>query len=169
MGRRRRASMPALLNRLALCMTGALAVAALLVGCGGGSSPTSAGGGVVVTPSSEIVAESDTKEANAPPITKTLVREWPPRWCDIKMGDTREEVVLAMGAYPTEQNSHKIPLIAPMKNGKINSPPEAAGSDTWEAPGSYQFNAFYDTNLRVQQLDFEGPARLLSCPAIRVG
>jgi hypothetical protein len=56
-----------------------------------------------------------------------------------------------------------------MKNGKINSPPEAAGSDTREAPGSYQFNAFYDTNPQVQQLDFEGPARTLACPVLRVG
>jgi hypothetical protein len=44
----------------------------------------------------------------------------------------------------------------------------AAGSDTREAPGSYQFNAFYDTNLRVQQLDYEGPPRKLTC-SIRVG
>jgi hypothetical protein len=160
--------MPAFLNRLALCLAGALVVAGLLVGCGGGSSSTGAGG-VTITPTSEVVAESDTKEANAPPITKTLVREWPQRWCEIKIGDTREEVVVAMGAYPTEENSRKIPLVPPMRNGKINSPPEAAGSDTWEAPGSYQFNAFYDTNLRVQQLDFEGPPRTLPCAAIRVG
>jgi hypothetical protein len=66
--------MPALLNRLALRLTRAVVVAGLLAGCGGNSSSTSAGG-VSVTPVSEVVAESDTKEANAPPVTKTLVSE----------------------------------------------------------------------------------------------
>jgi len=146
-----------------LALLGFLCAAGALAGCGGGEAT----GGVTISPTSEVVAESDTKEPDAPPITKGLVREWPTSWCDdIRIGESREEVVAAMGAYPTEQDSHKIPLIPPIGTDR---PPEAAGSDTWEAPGSYQFNAFYDTNLRVQQLDFGGPAGDLPCAAIRVG
>ncbi len=79
-----------------------------------------------------------------------------------------------MGSYPTTQNSHRTPLIPYVKinaNGENENeaPPQAAGSDTWEAPGSYQFNAFYDRSLHVQQLDFGGPGRELPCAAIRVG
>lgn len=140
-----------------------------LVGCGG-SSETS---GVTITPTSEVVAQSDSKESNAPPITRTLVREWPSRWCQVKVGASREAVVVAMGSYPTQQDSHKIPLIPYVhlnaRGEDLNeAPPMAAGSDTWQAPGSYQFNAFYDTSLHVQQLDFGGPASKLPCATTRV-
>lgn len=140
-------------------------------GCGGGSSTDSAG--VTITPTSEVVAESEGSYDNAPPITKELVREWPERWCTIPIGASREEVVKAMGAYPTDQDSHKIPhipLIHLNSRGEdVNpKPPMPAGSDTWEAPGSFQFNAFFDSSLRLQQLDFGGPAAELPCAATRV-
>lgn len=155
------------LGTIALVISAAL----LLPACGGGDDGN-ASAGVTISAQSEVVAESDTNESNAPPVTKQLVREWPHRWCGIRIGETREQATIAMGAYPTDENSHKIPLIPPIR---LNSQgentaqvPEPAGSDTWEAPGSYQFNVFYDTSLRVQQLDFEGPPRDLPCPAIRI-
>jgi hypothetical protein len=70
------------------------------------------------------------------------------------------------------QNSHQIPLIPPIhfdSQGEIENPapPKAAGSDTWESVGTYQFNAFYDRSLHVQQLDFGGPPGALPCAVIR--
>lgn len=150
---------------------GGAAIALGLAGCGGDSTGEDAG--VTITPGSSVVAKSDGSHDNAPAITKALVQEWPSRWCSIKIGVSREAVVRAMGAYPTEENSHKIPLIPPIDlnasgENRTEAPPEPAGSDTWEAPGSYQFNAFYDTSLHVQQLDFNGPTKRLPCKEIRV-
>lgn len=116
------------------------------------------------------MAESDVPYSNAPPITRALVREWPARWCRVKIGDPRKEVTRIMGAYPTTQDSHMIPLIPPIHvgaNGEVesNQPPSQACSDTWVVPGTYQFNAFYDPSLHVQQLDFSGPPSKLPCRA----
>jgi hypothetical protein len=140
--------------------------AAALAGCGSADSDSTS---ATITPGSPVVAKSDGSYSNAPAITKALVREWPARWCGVQIGDSRDDVTRKMGAYPTEQDSHKIPLIPPIRHGESTAPPEPAGSDTWEAPGSYQFNAFFDTSLRVQQLDFSGPSRSLPCSLIRVG
>ena len=73
-----------------------------------------------------------------------------------------------MGAYPTDQNSHKIPLIPRVHAGASPQPYEPGGSDTWEAPGSGEFNAFYDKDLRVRQLDIGGRPTNSPCPAVRV-
>jgi hypothetical protein len=99
--------------------------------------------------------------------------EWPERWCEVKIGDSREQVVKTMGAYPTEEDSSKIPLIPYIQpnnagENENEAPPEAAGSDTWETAGTYEFNAFFDPSLHVQQLDFSGPAKELDCGTTRV-
>lgn len=138
-------------------------LAFVLAGCGGGME-------TVVVTESRPADQSD----EAPNTSPALTNQWPARWCEVKIGDSRKEVTRLMDSYPTEQNSHKIPLIPPIhinESGEAegSAPPMPAGSDTWEAPGTYQFNAFYDRSQRVQQLDFSGPERKLGCAAIRIG
>lgn len=123
-------------------------LAILAVGCGGGSATNQA------------ASYHSARDS----------RHWPVRWCEVSIGDSRESVVRAMRSYPTEEDSHKIPLIPPMHFNSRGEPvtprlPQPAGSDTWQT-GGYEFNAFYDRSLHVQQLDFAGPA--LPCAAIRV-
>jgi len=143
-------------------------------GATGASGDTGAAGATGTSSSEEVVAESEGDYPSAPPITKRLVREWPRRWCRVRIGDTREEAVIKMGAYPTSQNKPQIPLIPPVHRNAAGelvneAPPAPYGVDTWEAPGSHRFNSFFDTDQRVQQLDFNGPPGKLPCDAIRVG
>ena len=65
---------------------------------------------------------------------------------------------------PTQPSSGYIPLI-PLDTNEF--PPEPVGQDSWEAPGSYRFTAFYGTGSKVQQLDFSGPERVLACDKSR--
>jgi hypothetical protein len=158
----------------------AAVLALVLVGCGEKTEETATettstpnASDAPASDSEKAIAESDGSYANAPVITRELAEEWPDRWCRVRIGMTREQVVRTMGSYPTDQDSGKIPKIPEITgspSGKVENaaPPEPAGSDTWEAPGTYQFNAFFDLDLRVQQLDFGGPAPRLSCPSIRV-
>jgi hypothetical protein len=95
---------------------------------------------------------------------ENFVRRWPSLWCSAKVGMSRSALHSLMGP-PTEPDSGKIPLIPHVG---ATSPPEPQGSDTWQAPGSYQFNAFYDPALHVQQLDFNGPKSALPCSDSRV-
>lgn len=145
-----------------------------LAGCGGGTNT------VTVTQSTSTLPTSEKQyTGHLPPgvtdhPSSALVSEWPERWCRVRIGANREQVSEIMGAVPTEADSGKMPLIPPIKlnargENENEGPPRPAGSDTWQAPGSYSFNAFYDRALRVQQLDFEGPARELGCASIRVG
>jgi hypothetical protein len=140
--------------------------AVALSGCGGGSETT-------VTETVGAAAPTTQTDKTTPSGTRSVPSEWTDRWCAVKIGDTREEATAKMGAYPTEEDSGKIPLIPYVKIGpdgqnENEGPPTPAGSDTWEAPGTYQFNAFFDKDLRVQQLDFNGPKDELPCAIIRI-
>jgi len=85
--------------------------------------------------------------------------DWPEAWCKARIGMTRNGLVELMGE-PTERDSGRIPLIPDIEN----IPPDPVGSDTWEVAGSGEYNAFYDTDLKVQQLD--GPSEI-GCSEIR--
>lgn len=85
--------------------------------------------------------------------------DWPETWCKARIGMTRNGLVELMGE-PTERDSGRIPLIPDIEN----IPPDPVGSDTWEVAGSGEYNAFYDTDLNVQQLD--GPSDI-GCSEIR--
>jgi hypothetical protein len=140
--------------------------AVALSGCGGGSETT-------VTETVGAAAPTTQTDKTTPSGTRSVPSEWTDRWCTVKIGDTREEATAKMGAYPTEEDSGKIPLIPYVKIGpdgqnENEGPPIPAGSDTWEAAGTYQFNAFFDKDLRVQQLDFNGPKDELACAIIRI-
>jgi len=50
-------------------------------------------------------------------------------------------------------------------NRRLHKP---AYSDTWEAAGTSQYNAFISTDEAVQQLDFNGPEDEISCDDVRV-
>ncbi len=65
----------------------------------------------------------------------------------------------------TNPESNRIPLIPGIEK---DSPPKPAYSDTWEAAGAYQYNAFISTDEAVQQLDFNGPEDEISCDKVRV-
>jgi hypothetical protein len=148
-----------------------LAVLAL-VGCGGGTK-TVTETSVVPTDSTEPQYEGKLPPGVTDDPSRDLIAEWPERWCQVKPGFSRLQVSRIMGAVPTEADSGKIPHIPYIKlneNGENENeaPPTPAGSDTWEAPGSYQFNAFYDPSLHVQQLDFGGPDSELPCATTRV-
>jgi len=86
--------------------------------------------------------------------------DWSEKWCEATVGMSRSALHALMGE-PTQPDSGKIPLIA------LGGPPEPLGADTWEAPGSYQFNAFYNRDLNVQQLDVNGPDNTIICDTIR--
>lgn len=158
-----------------LAIVGVLAGAMLaLAGCGGGGSTvtvmkTTAGSSSA--PAKQYSGELPAGVTDEP--SQILVAEWPKRWCRAAIGISRVQLMRVMGAVPTEAGSRKIPLIPPLHIGargqvENNAPPVPAGSDTWEAPGSYQFNAFYDRSLHVQQLDFSGSEQELPCPVVRV-
>jgi hypothetical protein len=121
-----------------------------LTACGGGGSKTNA-------------ASDNFGSDNAGP-SRALVASWPEKWCRAKPGISRAELWRIMGK-PTTEDSGKLALIPHVGT---KSPPEPQGSDTWEAPGSYQFNSFYNPDLDVQQLDFNGPKDEIGCPVIRV-
>jgi hypothetical protein len=90
---------------------------------------------------------------------KVASADWPEAWCKVRIGMTRDGLVDLMGE-PTERDSGRIPLIPDIEN----VPPDPVGSDTWEVAGSGEYNAFYDTDLNVQQLD--GPSDI-GCSEIR--
>jgi hypothetical protein len=90
---------------------------------------------------------------------KVASADWPEAWCEARIGLTRDGLVELMGE-PTERDSGRIPLIPDIEN----IAPDPVGSDTWEVAGSDEYNAFYDTDLKVQQLD--GPPDI-GCAEIR--
>ena len=155
-------------------MLAGAALALALAGCGGGGSTvtvTKSTAGSPSAPAKQYSGELPAGVTDEP--SQGLVAEWPKRWCRAAIGISRVQVVRVMGAVPTEASSRKIPLIPPLHIGargqvENHAPPAPAGSDTWEAPGSYQFNAFYDPSLHVQQLDFSGSEQELACPIVRV-
>jgi hypothetical protein len=111
--------------------------------------------------------------AETPRGTSSTPSEWTERWCEVEIGDSREEATATMGTYPTEEDSGKIPHIPEIElndqGENVNEgPPLPLGSDTWEAAGTYQFNAFFDTNERMQQLDFAGPESEIDCAVTRI-
>jgi hypothetical protein len=92
------------------------------------------------------------------------VEQWPDLWCEAYVGMTKIELEDLMGPA-TDPDSNKIDLIGSIDQ---ESPPEPAYSDTWEAAGSYQYNAFFSTDDTVQQLDFNGPEGEIGCDDVRV-
>lgn len=131
------------------------AVAALALGCGGSDSadPETAAA------TSPAAATEDSLETRA---AENIGEDWPTLWCQARLGMTRDELANLMGP-PPYPDSGRIPLVDIDRR-----PPEPVGSDTWEAPGTHQYNAFYDRNLRVQQLDLNGPDDAIRCSPERI-
>lgn len=146
-------------------------VALTLAGCGDTSITTA-----MKTTESSLTSSKQYSGELPPGITdeptQALVRQWPRRWCQAAIGISRIRLVEMMGAVPTKADSGMIPHIPYIRlnaKGENETPPKAAGSDTWAAPGPYLFNAFYDPSLHVQQLDFSGPEQKIGCASTRVG
>ena len=139
---------------LGLVVAAGVAVAIVLAVNSGGDSNK------VTTQSS--VGSSQTEDVTTNPgITSTPPQvdpsEWLTLWCQATTDMTRDALWQLMG-MPTAPDSGVIPLIP-----SGTQPPSPNGSDTWQAAGTYQFNAFYSTKLTVQQLDFNGPDNKLGC------
>lgn len=84
-------------------------------------------------------------------VSQSAADAWPARWCDAQPGITREQLVAIMGP-------------------ETNKSPTTM---TWSTPGHYQFNAFFDGNGTVKQLDINTYAlskaeqAALKCETIR--
>jgi len=160
-----------------LGLLGILLVIAL-AGCGDGTETETVTVEVPASDAREATATTptDTTTTGAsddPPVS--VLREWPDRWCEVQIGDSREKVAQIMGAPPTKADSGvlaHIPLIHLNNRGENanEGPGPAATSDTWAVriPDLVLFNAFYDASLHVQQLDFAGPDGFIPCPDTRV-
>lgn len=68
---------------------------------------------------------------DGPQASQSAADAWPTRWCDAQPGMTREQLVAIMGP-------------------ETNKSPTTM---TWSTPHHYQFNAFFDANGTVKQLD----------------
>jgi|GEM_PF-5741893 len=109
------------------------------------------------------VQPSDTNDK--PALEQTAkADEWPELWCEARVGMSKAELEGLMGPA-TRPESNRIPQIPGIAK---DSPPNPAYSDTWEAAGTYQYNAFISTDEAVQQLDFNGPENEISCDDVRV-
>jgi hypothetical protein len=100
-----------------------------------------------------------------------LLEEWPQRWCEVKVDDSQREVIKTMGGPPVKEDSEVFAHIPPLgPSGEIEAPPPAHTADTWavRTPALVLFNAFYDSSMHVQQLDFAGPDSYIPCPTTRV-
>ncbi len=139
-----------------------LVLVALACGAAGCGTNDDAGRSTVVVPATqEAPADVDSMEQRAQDASD-LSADWPTLWCQAEVGMTRRRLATLMGP-PTMPDSGMVPYIS-----VDASPPDPVGSDTWSAPGSYSFNAFYDSDLRVQQLDFGGPDTEIACNRVRV-
>jgi len=89
-------------------------------------------------------------EGEVPQVAQAAADAWPARWCDVQPGATREQLVAIMGPA-----TNKSPTTM-----------------TWSAH-QYQFNAFFDANGAVKQLDINTYAlskaeqAALKCDTIR--
>ena len=128
----------------------------------GGSDPHRAGCG---DPWGACGAEEAYRRALIDERAEELTRAWRDAWCEALLGMAREELIARMGE-PAQRDSRQTPLTPPRSDasGDRSAPPAPIGSDTWEVPGRDRFNAFYDDEYRVQQLD--GPAGI-ECAEIR--
>lgn len=158
-------------------------LALALAGCGGGTETVTVEvTAPAATDSSTTSDEAETNDSSStaeteatstPPVS--VLREWPQRWCEVQVGDSREEVARIMGAPPTEADSTMLAHIPPIhlnSSGENTNegPGPAETTDTWavRAPELVLFNAFYDASLHVQQLDFAGPDDFIPCSDTRV-
>jgi len=89
------------------------------------------------------------RSAGDPQVSQSTADKWPVKWCQAQPGNTREEIVAIMGA-PT------------------NSSPTTM---TWSAH-QYQFNAFFDSNGKIRQLDINpyslSPAEQAALPCDKI-
>lgn len=160
-------------NPLKVWLVGAGFVGCLLAGCGGSGDTTT----IYAPPPHGSTPEKQYDGTLPPGVTdepdEALVAEWPERWCEVEIGDSREQVSRVMGAVPTKAGSTvmaHIPYVHLNAQGENENeaPPPAAGADTWATGDPYLFNAFYDESLHVQQLDFAGPDNMIPCSDTRI-
>ncbi len=134
-------------------------VAIALIADSGGSNANKTAAIPEQQPQTQAAATNNPGISQDPPQVDPA--QWLSLWCQAQPGMTRNELWQLMG-MPSGPDSGVIPLIP-----SGSQPPSPNGSDTWQAAGTFQFNAFYSTRLTVQQLDFNGPEGKLACPTIR--